>query len=321
MPVRLIAFFAAVMLAACSSPMEKSVLEPLTSSEIDKVAGKDNSFLATYSIVEEKGNYISTFQDSLKWRDITYGRLHSYLSQIREAQINSPLFANLRNQWEQLYAHQSSIADTIITHWNNYLEMYNPNNLASVKFDGIETEFIRNVKKEIDTLLKARIKIYSSVFPVDSLYIEYSFINDILPEDTSRTVLPNVISYRKVIRDSAALKVYPKLDAATVKFLMQNDTNCRFVYNVARVHYNGKCYCKDSIQNDVPQSVLNYIDAQKSDSLGLFDEQFYKESIIRELVKNDFSSQSAFIKHNAENFYRDLDPLVFSYLELNGRNL
>jgi hypothetical protein len=76
--------------------MEKSVIEPLTSKELDKVVRKDKSFLATYSIVEGMSNHIYTPQDSARWKSITYARLHNYVKTIESAELNSPLFAQLR---------------------------------------------------------------------------------------------------------------------------------------------------------------------------------------------------------------------------------
>ena len=136
-------------LLGCTSPLEKSVLEPLTSKELDKVAGKDISFLATYSIVEEKSNYIHSSQDSSRWRCITYQRLHNYLKTIESAELNSPLFAQLREKWENLYDSYNVQVDTILHKWNDYIIKNTPDSLLALSFEGVEIEKIRNAKKQL----------------------------------------------------------------------------------------------------------------------------------------------------------------------------
>ena len=154
-------FLILAMVAAysCSSPLEKSVLEPLTSKELDKVAGKDISFLATYSIVEEKSNYIHSPQDSSRWRGVTYQRLHNYLKTIESAELNSPLFAQLREKWEKQYNSYNIQVDTLLAHWRNYIHTNTPDSLLALDFEGAEMERRRNLKKQIATFVKAKIKI------------------------------------------------------------------------------------------------------------------------------------------------------------------
>ena len=48
----------------------------------------------------------------------------------------------------------------------------------------------------------------------------------------------------------------------------------------------------------------------------IFDELYFRERIIRELVDPSFISQSAYIKVNAEDYYKEIDSLVFSYTNL-----
>ena len=88
---------------SCSNPLDKSVTEQLTAKEIDRVARKDKSFLATYSVVEERWNHIHSSEDSLRWKDVTYGRLHNYLATVESAQLNSPLVIQLREKWEKMF--------------------------------------------------------------------------------------------------------------------------------------------------------------------------------------------------------------------------
>lgn len=297
-----------ILLTGCQSPLEKSVLEPLTSKQLDKVAKEDNSFLATYSIVEEKWNYITTPADSARWRGVTYARLHNYLNTIKSAEINSPLFKKLRTDWENSYAQSNNEVDSIVAHWKNYLSTNSPDSLVSVQFCGVELEKFRNNKKEIDTLVKIKLKIKSNKFSLDSISFKYGFSSDSL----------SALNYSRKISDSLITKVYPFLSAESKQALIKGDSLLQFNVIVNSVYSNGKCYNADSLKKDVPSSVLSLIESETSLDDPMFDSNFYRENIIRDQINPAFVSQSAYIKLNAEEYYQQLDSLVFNYMNYRG---
>ncbi len=301
--------------------MEKSVIEPLNSRELDRVAGKDKSFLATYSIVEEKWNYISLPSDSARWSKITYSRLHDYIKTIESAELNSPLFAQLREKWEKMYDDHIVQTDNIITNWKNYISSNSPDSLLHLSFEGIELERIRNAKNQIDTLLKAKIKLSPNKITIDSLLVNYSFfkIQDSISSQNFIITPDNFIKYKKKLGKSVITKVFPTLEHEIKKALISNDSSYIFKYDIVSLYSNGKCYNSDSLLRDLPKPVLEYIIAEKSleSTSPLFNQEFYKEKIIKELINPNFISQRAYIKINAEHYYRELDSLVFSYLNLN----
>ena len=309
-----------ILLTGCQSPLEKSVLEPLTTKQLDKVAKEDKSFLATYSIVEEKWNYITSPADSARWRGVTYARLHNYLNTIKSAEINSPLFKKLRSDWEDSYAKSSNQVDSIVSLWKNYLSSNSPDSLVSVLFSGVELEKFRNSKKEIDTLVKVKVKIKRLKFPLDSLSLLYGFSLDSCAVDTalvSNDTL-NSIKYNRRISDSIITKVYPTLLPAVKKSLINSDTLLKFDVEVQAVYANGKCYNADTLKKDVPSAVLALIESETDLNDPMFDSNFYRENIIRQEINPAFVSQSAYIKLNAEDFYRELDSLVFNYINYRG---
>ena len=69
-----------------------------------------------------------------------------------------------------------------------------------------------------------------------------------------------------------------------------------------------------------PKSVLSYIEAESTDVLvdPLFDQVFYMEKVIKELVNPAFVSRNAYIRINAESYYKEIDSLVYSYLNYSG---
>ena len=84
------------------------------------------------------------------------------------------------------------------------------------------------------------------------------------------------------------------------------------------VYSNGKCYNSDSLKKDLPAAVLALIESETSMDDPMFDSSFYRENIIRAEIDPAFVSQSAYIKINAEHFYKELDSLVFNYINYRG---
>lgn len=298
-----------IVLIGCTSPLEKSVMEPLTSKELDKIAGKDNSFLATYSIVEGKWNNTFNSQDSARWKDLTYGRLHSYIARVEKETTDSPLIASLRTEWENQYNKNAAQADSMATLWNEYLTSNDPDSLVSVSYLGSESEMIRNIKKEIDTLIKARIMIKAHLFPIDSVSMVYIISR---PDSASvglelLTSGLNFINYNRKIYDSITVKVFPNLVPHGKLPVLQNDTSLIFEYVLHSVYSDGKCYNTDSLKAEVPQTILEMLENNTS---------YNKDKVIKEFINPGHLSLGAYLKHNAEEYFCNIDSLAFRFLEL-----
>ncbi len=277
--------------------MEKSVIESLSAEELDKVAGEDNSFLATYSIVEEKSNYISRSSDSARWYPLTYARLHNFIRKIESSEFNTPLLDSLRRDWETKSAANTFAADSIIAYWSDYLNYNNPDSLVSAVYDGIEVERVRNSNKGIDTLVKVRLKLKALKCTADSLLLTYRF--DTLHRDT-------IALYRK-ITDSSLIKIFPTLHPDIKNALIVSDSSIIVNCNVLTLYSEGKCYNMDTLRLAVPETVLQYIDGAGS-----------KEEIIKSEVDREFTSLSAYLRHNAEDHYKKIDSLAYSYTIFRG---
>ena len=316
------ALVCALVLFACSDPMEKSVIEPMTSKELDRVVRKDLSFLATYSIVEGVSNHICTPEDSARWKSISYSRLHNYVKTIESAELNSPLFAQLREKWGKLYASYSLQADSIIRHWKNYLQSNSPDSLLNLTYEGIEIERYKGSANVIDTLIKAKVTLTPLRYAIDSLSVFYSFqhVDETPYFQTDSISKSDVISHKKKLREPAKIKVFPTLVPHVKNGLIAGDTSFVFSYKIDKIYASGKCFNYDSLKMDLPKCVLSYIEAENTDALlnPLFDQVFYKEKVIKELVNPAFVSRNAYIKTNAESYYKQIDSLVFSYLNYNG---
>lgn len=309
----------ALALSACSQPLEKSVIEPLTSKELDKVVRKDKSFLTTYSIVEGMSNNIHTSADSARWILLSYSRLHDYLKTTEGVQLNTSLVSKLREEWENMYNDYVVDADSLINYWRDYLFVNSYDSLVNITFNGIEIERFKNKNNEIDTLLKVMIKFIPLKFSIDSISANYTFVSSkdtLHSEHPDSAITVNMLNIQKKISDSLLIKVYPELSKHIKTKLIAKDSNVVFNYNVLSLYSNGKSYNPDDLIDDMPKSVQAYFIASSNDDKygPVFDETFYIENIIRELVNPSFISQTAYIKVNSERFYKEIDSLAFNFV-------
>lgn len=312
-----------LIFTGCVSPLEKSVMVPLESKELDKVAGEDISFLATYSIVQDKWNRMDSSADSARWAPLTYARLHSFIKTTESAQLNSPLFSKLRAEWEEMNNSNNARVDSLINRWQNFLESNSPDSLLSVSLENVEFEKIRNIKKEIDTLIKVQLKLKSLRNRIDSVKLSYAFIRNcpadtLLTDSLEQDIHTNWLFSQKRITDSISVKVYPVLTPQIKKLLIDKDSSAVFQYALQSVYSEGNCHNMDTLQNKVPEPVLAYILAEKETDSPVFDSTIYRERIIKELVNPNYISQGAYLRLNAQEYYRQMDSLAFSYLNYKG---
>ncbi len=312
-----------LVFTGCVSPLEKSVMVPLESKELDKVAGEDISFLATYSIVQDKWNRMDSSADSARWAPLSYARLHSFIKTTESAQLNSPLFTKLRAEWEEMNNSNNALADSLIIKWKSYLEGNSPDSLVSVSLENIEFEKIRNIKKEIDTLVKVQLKLRSAGIRIDSVKLSYAFnrefaVDSIASDTLEQPVQTNWLFLQKRFTDSISVKVYPVLPQQMKNLLINKDSSAMFRYALQSVYSDGIVYNIDTLQSKVPEPVLAFILAEKETDSPVFDSTIYRERIIKELVNPNYISQGAYLRLNAQEYYRQIDSLAFSYLNYKG---
>lgn len=314
----IIILFLTVILSGCSNPLDKSVYQTLTSKELDRVAGKDPSFLATYSLVEGKFNKILTHDDSLRWQSLTYERLHSFISKINSVELNAPVYNQLRERWEQKFKEENIKVDSILKYWKHYTIKNSPDSIASATFDGVEIEKIRNINKQIDTLIKMRVKIKALKERIDSIHISYAICDMTLDSTISQNPAPdNLIKHRRKISDSIIVKIYPQIDnPQTKRRFIYKDSSLYFSPILVSVFSQGKCYNADTIKSKVPKSVQVILDSAQNRNEPDIDLNYYRESIIREFLDSDYISQTAYIKLNSEKYYMQIDSLAFNFLHL-----
>lgn len=307
-----------VILCGCANPLEKSVIETLTSKELDRVVRKDKTFLTTYSLVEGKWSNIITKEDSTRWQPLTYGRLHNYLTKVNSPEFNIPINAQLRERWEEKFNIDNIKVDSILAYWKNYMQQNSPDSLATAQFDGVEIEKVRNLNGEIDTLVKIRVKVKALKERIDSIFLSYNICDMLLDSTVSQAASSEIlIKHKRRIFDSLVIKMYPQIDnPQTKRRLIYKDSSLYFQPIVTSVYIGKRCYNMDTIETHLPSAVSAILGAANDGLTPDFDLNYYRESIIREQLDSDYISQAAYIRLNAEGYHRQIDTLANSFTKL-----
>lgn len=315
----IIIFTCIIFLEGCKSPLEKFIFTPLTTQELDQIVKTDKSFLNTYSIIEEKSNKTFSSSDSAKYKQITYLRLHNYLKQITNKDINSTITSDARADWLSKYNRYNSAVDSIIKQWENYLNNNSPQALCSVNYIGYSTEKVRVNNKIIENI-RLKFKLKALKFSLDSVYANYTladstYFNDTLPGNRFTTYPFN---YTRILRDSIVTSIiHNQLPTDNSSYNSNlKDTNKFILTGIESVFANNKCYNTDSLRKEIPYNVLSIIDGRNS-TQEYFDETIYRDFIIKEFIDSAFPSQEAFVGNCIENYHKTLDTLVYSYIHYN----
>ncbi len=304
-----IIIIALIFLEGCTSPLEKFIFTPLTTKELDKIVKQDKSFLSTYSLIEEKSNKTFSSYDTLRFKSITYQRLHNYIKEISNKSSNTIITSDARSRWIEKYNKYNRQTDSIVKYWENYLIENSPNSLSVVEYQNFKTEKIRVLNKIVNNI-RLKFKIKALKFSIDSLFVTY-YISDTLCRYRFS------FDYKRKIRDSVITNVIPNStnDSINLESLLGKQSTI-ISAEINSVFSNGKCFNLDSLTNDIPSSVFTLISSRDSSDT-FYDETVYRDIIIKEFIDPSFPSQEAFIKNSLENYHKNLDTLVYNYINYN----
>lgn len=109
-----------LIITSCSGILSKSIMEPLTTSELSSALKDKAEFGAFYEHVTKIVNKLSDVEKA-KYSDVTYESLLDCVeymdSFLKQSEKLSELKKQWKTQWEQMFQRDTLIADTIIRYW------------------------------------------------------------------------------------------------------------------------------------------------------------------------------------------------------------
>ncbi len=311
---RVFLFFASAvfLLASCSHGMNKSIIEPLSVSEL-KANMKDTTFTDFYSEAQKISQWIiASDVRQAKFGDITYKRLKKYTKHAQDTVFFGKKEKAWKEDYDKLYPDYSKQVDSIMNHWRAYKESYNMDSLVTIEFGELWKEYysysggIRSVNIGFKiTPLKGKI---------DQLIFRYEMKTKVSNDGSisiwngHRCVASSPISAPRTLyweADYTDEKRLQGLSSADVK--RDYDFNIELV----NVRVNGENF-EDKL-NEIPDPV------HKALKYCTDGNNWYEDDIIRLLINPDYKDfydyTSPLVEAEMKNFDPEVHDLLKSYFD------
>ena len=294
------------LISGCAEVSEIPITRPLSSNELDKIIKEYPNFLELYTIIQEKNNSINSYQDSLKWSNLSYKQLYHFYSTINNRDYINYLNNKITPEWNSLTERYNAIVESKINETKEKLLNCNTDSLASIKLYKFDVERFRNNQGEIDQLIKASFIIKPLRERIDSISFIYSI------QDTI-TTFNSTINYTKPITDSAIIRVYPQIENNIASAISQGDTIVKTTFNNISLYINNILYNNDSLYTRIDKRILDIINIEK-ELEGNYS-SILREEYIKDSIDNNYLSKRAYLRIKKEEELIKLDSLSFLFLE------
>lgn len=164
------------VLLACGGPLNKSVTEPLTLEEVEKIVKKYDDFKGEYEheIFPKINKMMDNSLEKQKYEKLTYG---DYM-EFRELYYHNDWKERFSREWEQRFDEEKltrqldSMVDSIIGYWDNYMIENAPSTYVSIEL----IEIVKSVsgsgsRKHLD--VSARLKVVPLRGKIDKMSVSY----------------------------------------------------------------------------------------------------------------------------------------------------
>lgn len=137
LPVKkmLLSLILCISLSACGGLEDKSVTEPLTKEQQQKLIAKDLDYILVCGMVkyvEDEGIFLSPeVRKNLK--PLSYRRLKDFISKWTDEENRKKTKAKYESQWDDMFDSNIPKVDAISDHWLEFLEDYKPENYLKVE--------------------------------------------------------------------------------------------------------------------------------------------------------------------------------------------
>ena len=315
-------FIIALGLFSCQGPMKKSIFETMTVQELKNEFEKDSLFEKTYKYVQlVKDSLLKSEIEQVKWADLTYSRLQSFVRFASDTSYFNSESRNLSNEWYLIYGDYLSKVDSISEYWKEYKSKNTIEQYVKIELVEIDKEYytysndIKNVNLGFKlTPLKGKI---------DQMTFEYRIKPKLDEDDEDIESLLSVFNTSRCIMSRPFSKPtvrYWEVDYKHEKILESRNINSflrdyNIYIEVDEIRKNGVNMSDDDL--NIPKSVERYWEYENREYLS----NFYAGDVIKELIFEDYIPEYEYIMQETQKILKEKDLLCFEFLELANYNI
>ncbi|MBK5214988.1 MAG: hypothetical protein JJE55_15180 [Flavobacteriaceae bacterium] len=298
-------------LSSCTSPLKKSVIEPLEIKDLKSIIEKDTLFELTYKAIQNiRETKLIDDVEKAKWSDITYERVHKTVKLYSDTLVQSKYTEKIKSDWNSKYGFYLPKADSISKHWKKYEKENSLNSYVSIELFDIQTEYQR---------VKIGFKITPLKMPLKQVSFDYIFIDKNEKEKIKKwkrypSLNDNTVSYN-YYENISEPKVYWKIDSENQDKLedkILEEVLGKFVFQLQlnSITKDGVRISKYDI--DIPTNIERMWENEND-----FMYDYYRGDVIKEFINSEFVRYDRFKITKIDSIARKLDPKTIAFLELN----
>ena len=310
--IKLSLLFFILSLSSCSSPLNKSVIEPIEIKDLKNIIEKDTLFEFTYKAIEKIRNAkLIDDVEKAKWSDMTYYRVHKIIQLYSDTLAQSEYTEKIKSDWNEKYGVFLSKADSISDYWKNYKKERSLTNFVSIELFDVETK--NNGSSYVG------FKITPLEGDIDKVFFQYVFTKKSDKDKISEREKFSILNERNVIihikERITKSKIFWELDYKNGdilkdKILEEVLHKYAFDLQLNSITKNGVRLSKYDIK--IPYSVESMWETDYGDNMF----EYYRNDVIKEFINDEFVGYSNFKSLKIDSIAKTIDPKVIEFLEL-----
>ncbi len=312
------------LVISCDNALNKSIVEPLTPEEVSQAVKKEPEFYLTYEFVELHDNYLRTTAQKAMWQDLTYKRLHKFMSIILDRDFQESHQKEFTQKWELQYGHYKVSADSVCDIWQRYWDTHRATNYVRVDLIDIEKEYMQPPWGG-DPIVTSR-KFVLKVTPLRGTVDSVSFDYDLFEMDEEPSFSDMFSHYHSAEISSPFSTPVVVRDSPTVKFQIDETIKSsdfktvlnkyKFAFAINYVIVNGKRINTLALRQATPDAVYEYMMEKGKDTESDFNKEYALKRLVEDVLKKEYESKESYIFKQMNDVYSKIDELAFRFYSL-----
>ena len=303
-------------LSSCSSPLKKSVIEPLEIKDLKGIIEKDTLFESTYRLIEKIRN-LKLIDDieKAKWSNMTYANVHEIFKFYSDSTFQYEYLGKIKSDWKNKYGETISKLDSISDYWKKYKKDNSLNNFVSVELFDIETRS--------NGYPYVGFRISPLKGPIDKLDFTYVFIKkDDKSKKSEKEKFDELNNKRargiNLVERISKPKIFWEFDFKNEDIIKDNileEVLDKYVFEIQidGIIRNGGTY-QSKYDLDIPHNIEQMWDYDAEGDDLMFD--YYRSNVIKEFVNENFISYRSFKYFKIDSIARVINPTAVQFIDL-----
>lgn len=308
-----------VILSSCTSSLEnKSILEPLSTEQQNKLIEEKEYLAMTFALADEIASRDLTRTQHVDYKKLTYKAFNAFIKEY--ASQKAP--KKYEQEWTESYQSKIDYVPEILAHYRKMVENEYPEN-KYVKVELIETSIDDSFERLSYSPAAIKLRVTPLVKPVSHVRIQYGigekdrdvyFYGDYVDR--------NSVEYNEIISRPIEIDAWLHYGNAYTDgdgYLEDKDFNrltpaqlCK-KYNWgirADVVIDGVLHNRVTARNVAPEIIRKIWDEENKKDFQYFKDDYYTQAAAV-YFKIDIPSKSDYVGEKEYRYYTEFDPLAF----------